>query len=211
MSSDAVQRRILALLKDLEEKRAGLAADAAELAAVVPILSGQAEQIGAATEWVNAIKEAISTILASTGKQIEGLKRGNEDLDGALAQLKIVQEGLDKIEQALDTTARDLDRRSSELGAVKQDLAGYYKNWTAEAKTSRDAIKALLKRLDAGDHMVTRLEGLQKEWTEQTTTAITENAAAQRDAAAKIADNVEKLATTAPRSCRSSTRPGKRR
>ena len=44
--------------------------------------------------------------------------------------------------------------------------------------------------------MVTRLEGLQKKWTDQTTTAITENAAAQRDAAAKTADNVEKLATT---------------
>ena len=178
------------------EAAADRAVGAPELAAAARTIAGQAEQIGAATEWVNDIKEAISTILASTGKQIEGLKSGNKDLDAALAQLKIVQEGLDKVEKALGATAKDLNQRSSELGAVKQELAGYYEAWTAEAKTNRGAMRTLTERLDAGDHMVTRLEGLQKNWTEQTTTAITENAAAQRDAAAKTADNVEKLATT---------------
>ena len=50
-SSDAVQRRILALLEDLEKKLAGPAADEADPAAAVRTI---AEQIAAATEWVNS-------------------------------------------------------------------------------------------------------------------------------------------------------------
>ena len=160
-SSDAVQRRILALL----EKLTGPAAGESDLAAAARTIAEQAEQIGAATEWVNDVKAAISEILASTGKQIEGLKSGQHDLDAALARLKILEEGLDRVVRALDATAQGLDRRSSELEAVKQELARYYGEWTAEAKTSRGEMKALSKRLDAGDHMVTRLEGLQKGWT----------------------------------------------
>ena len=195
-SSDGGQRRILALLEGLEEKVAGPAAGEADLAAAVRTIAEQAEQIGAATEWVNDVKAAISEILASTGKQIKGLKSGQNDLDAALARLKILEEGLDRVVQALDATAKGLDRRSSELEAVKQELAKYYGEWTAEAKTSRGEMKALSKRLDAGDHMVTRLERLQKGWTEQTARATTENAAARRSAAEQTSGVVEKLAST---------------
>ena len=78
--------------------------------------------------------------------------------DEALAQLTVLKDRLDKVVQALDATAKGLDERSSELGAVKQDLAKYYGDWTDEAKTSLAEMKTLSKRLDAGDHMVTRLE-----------------------------------------------------
>ncbi len=189
------QRRILALLEGLEEKVAGPAAGEADLAAAVRTIAEQAEQIGAATEWVNDVKAAISEILASTGKQIEGLKSGQHDLDAALARLKILEEGLDRVVQALDATAKGLDRRSSELEAVKQELAKYYGEWTAEAKTSRGETKALSKRLDAGDHMVTRLERSIGPWTERMEQSIGANSAAQRAAAEKTAGNVEQLAS----------------
>ena len=191
-SSDAVQGEILAPLEDLEKKVAGPAARETDLAAAVRTI---AEQIAAATKWVNSTKAAISDLLASTGKQIEGLKSGQKDHDAALARLKILEEGLDKVVQALEATAKGLDERSSDLKTVKQELTKYYEDWTAEAKTSRDEMKALSERLDAGDHMVTRLEGLQKGWTEQTATAITENAAAQRTAAEQTSDAMEELAS----------------
>ena len=194
--SDAVLRRILSLLEELAEKRAGPAAGEADLAAAARTIAGQAEQIGAATEWVNDIKAAISELLASTGKQIDGLKSGNRDLDAALAQLIILKDRLDKVVSALDVTANGLDRRSSELKAVKQDLAGYYEAWTAESKTSRGEMKALSKRLDAGDHMVTRLERSIGPWTEQMEESIGANSAAQRAAAENTAGNVERFATT---------------
>ena len=181
------------------EAVADRAAGVTELAAAARTITRQAEQIGAATEWVNDVKASMSTILASTGKLIKGLESGNKDLDGALAQLKIVREGLDKVEKSLGATAKGLDRRSSELGAVKQELARYYEAWTAEAKTSRDEMKALSKRLGAGDHMVTRVEKSIGPWTERMEESIEANSAAQRDTAAKTADNVEKLAATGTR------------
>ena len=192
-SSDAVQRRSLALLEDLEKKVAVSAAREADLAAAVRTIAGE---IAAATEWVNNIKVVNSETLASTGKQIEALENAQTTHDAELARLKILKDGLDKVEKSLDATAKDLGQRSTDLQAVKQELATYYGDWTAEAKTSLAEMKKLSERLDAGDHMVTRLEGLQKEWTEQTTTAITENEAAQRDAAEKTAGNVEQLDTT---------------
>ena len=195
-SPDAVQRRMLALLEDQSAMLAGLAARAADLAAAARTITEQAERIGATTEWVNDIKAATSDLLASTGKLIEGLKSGQQDLDAALAQLKILQEGLDKVEKSLGATAKGLEQRSSELGAVKQDLARYYKAWTAEAKASLAEMKALSKRLDAGDHMVARLEGLQKGWIDQTEESIGANSAAQRAAAEKTAGNVKQFATT---------------
>ena len=73
-SSDAIQGRILALLENLEEKVAGPAAGESDLAAAARTIAEQAERIGAATEWVNDVKAAISEILASTGKQIGGLE-----------------------------------------------------------------------------------------------------------------------------------------
>ena len=183
---------ILAPLEDLEKKVAGPAADEADLAAAVRTI---AEQIAAATEWVNSAKAAISDLLASTGKQIEGLKSGQKDHDAALARLKLQEKELNKVVQALDATAKDLNRRSSELGAVKQELTKYYGDWTAKAKISLAEMKTLSKRLDAGDHMVTRLEGLQKGWTEQTGKVITDNAAAQRTAAKQTSDALEELAS----------------
>ena len=196
VAPDAVQRRILALLESLEEKAARPASGETDLAAAARTIAGQAEQIGAATEWVNDIKAAVSEILASTGKQIDGLKSGRQDLDAALAQLNILKEGLDKVVQSLDATAKGLDRRSSELGAVKQELAGYYREWTAEAKTSLEEMRALSKRLDAGEHMVTRLERSIGPWTQRMEESIGANSTAQRDAAEKTAGNVKQLATT---------------
>ncbi len=195
-SSDAVLRRMLALLEDMDKKVAVLSAGETDLAAAARTIAGQTEQVGAATEWVNDIKAAISEILASTGKQIEGLKSGNRDLDAALAQLNVLKEGLDKVVASLDATAKGLGKRSSELGAVKQELAGYYREWIAEARTSLGEMRALSKRLDAGDHMVTRLETSIGPWTERMEESIGANSAAQRDAAAKTADNVDKLAMT---------------
>ena len=195
-SSDGVLQQILALLEDQSTTLAGLAAREADLAAVAGTITGQADRIAAATEWVNKIKAAISDLLASTGQHIEGLKSGNKDLDAALAQLNILKEGLDKVVQALDATAKGLDRRSSELGAVKQELAKYYEDWTAEAKTSLAEMKALSKRLDAGDHMVTRLEGSIGPWTARMEESIGANSAAQLAAAEKTAGNVDQLATT---------------
>ena len=192
-SSDAVQRRILALLEAMEKKLAALAADETDPAAAVRTIAGE---IAAATEWVNNIKVVNSETLASTGKQIEALESAQTTHDAELARLKILKDGLDKVEKSLDATAKDLGQRSTDLQAVKQDLATYYEAWTAEAKTGHAKMETLSERLDAGDHMVTRLEGLQKEWTEQTTTAITENEAAQLAAAEKTAGNVEQLATT---------------
>ena len=192
-SSDGVQRRMLALLEDLEKKVAGPAADEADPAAAVRTI---AEQIAAATKWVNDIKAAISALLASTGKQIEGLKSAQKTHDAALARLKLQEKGLDRVVQALNTTAKGLARRSSDLKAVKQELAKYYGDWTAEAKTSLAEMKVLSKRLDAGDHMVTRLEKSIDPWTKRMEKSIGANSTAQLAAAEKTAGNVEQLATT---------------
>ena len=193
VASDAVQRRILALLEAMEKKLAGPAADETDPAAALRTI---AEEIAAATEWVNNIKVVNSETLALTGKQIEALKTALKTHDDALARLKIQEKGLDKVEQSLGATAKGLGERSSELKAVKQELTTYYEALTAEMKTSLAAMKALSKRFDAGDHMVTRLEGHQKQWTEQTTAAITENAAAQRAATSTTAGNVKEFTTT---------------
>ena len=189
-SSDAVQRRMLALLEDLKKKVAGPAADATDPAAAVRTI---AEQIAAATEWVNSTKAAISVILASTGKQIEALESAQKTHDAALARLKLQEKELNKVVQALDATAKDLNQRSSELQAVKQELATYYEG-LGEDQPCRDE-DAVGAAPYAGDHMVTRLEGLQKGWTEQTGKVITENAAAQRTAAKQTSDALEELAS----------------
>ena len=196
VASDAVQRRILALLEAVEKKLAGPAAPEADPAAAARTITEQADRIAEATEWVNSIKAAFSKILASTGTQIEGLESAQKTHDAALEQLKILQEGLDKVEESLGATAKGLDQRSKDLQAVKQDFATYYEKWTAEAKTGLAEMKALSKRFDAGDHMVTRLEDSIGPWTEQMEESIGANSAAQRDAAEKTAGNVEQLAAT---------------
>ena len=113
-----------------------------------------------------------------------------------MERLKILEEGLDGVVEALDATAKGLDERSSELKTVKQGLAEYYENWTTEAKTSLAEMKTLSERLDTGDHMVTRLEGSIGPWTERMEKSIGTNSAAQLAAAEKTAGNVEQLATT---------------
>ena len=195
-SSDAVQRRLLALLESLEKKIASPAAGETDLAEA-------ARTIAEATEWANNIKAAMATLLETAGQLIEGQKSGRQDLDTAVAglksredalaaQLKTFGTGMEKLGALLQR----LDLRSSELEALKLKLVDYYGRWTDASKTIVEETSTLSKRLDAGDHMVTRLEGLQKGWTEQTATAITENAAAQLAAAEKTAGNVTQLATT---------------
>ena len=195
-SSDAVQRRMLALLEDLEKKIASPAAGETDLAEA-------ARTIAEATEWANNIKAAMATLLETAGQLIEGQKSGRQDLDTAVAglksredalaaQLKTFGTGMEKLGALLQR----LDLRSSELEALKLKLVDYYGRWTDASKTIVEETSTLSKRLDAGDHMVTRLKGLQKGWTEQTATAITENAAAQLAAAEKTAGNVKQLATT---------------
>ena len=176
----------------LEELTAALVPEGGDETDLVAL----SKKISETAEWANNLKAATNSLLESTGKQIEGLKSGQKNHDAALARLKILEEGLDKVVPALDATVKGLDKRSSELGTVKQDLTKYYSDWTAEAKSSRGEMKALSKRLDAGDHMVTRLEKSIGPWTEQMEESIGANSTAQRAAAAKTADNVEKLATT---------------
>ena len=194
-SSDGVQRRILALLEDLEKKIASPAAGETDLAEA-------ARTIAEATEWANNIKAAMATLLETAGQLIEGQKSGRQDLDTAVAglksredalaaQLKTFGTGMEKLGALLQR----LDLRSSELEALKLKLVDYYGRWTDASKTIVEETSTLSKRLDAGDHMVTRLEGLQKGWTEQTATAITENAAAQRTAAKQTSDALEELAS----------------
>ena len=126
------------------------AAGATELAAAARTIAKQAEQIGAPPEWVNDVKAAISEILASTGKQIEGLKSGNEDLDGALAQLNGLAGGFG---QDRTGARRHGERPRQEVVGAGGGQAGprrVLRGLDAEAKTSRSEMKALSKRLDAG-------------------------------------------------------------
>jgi len=192
-----VLRQILALQEDQSAMLAALAARESDLAAAAKTITEQADRIGTATEWVNDIKAAISEILASTGKQIEGLESTQNTHDAGLAQLNILKDRLDKVVQALDATAKGLDERSSELGAVKQELAEYYEAWTAESKTSRREMKALSERRDAGDHMVSRLEEVIGPGTDRMEESIGASSTAQRDAAVKTTLNVMKLTNTA--------------
>ena len=112
-----------------------------------------------------------------------------------MARLKIQEKGLDKVVQALDATAKDLNREIVGAGGGQAGTRHVLRELDRQAKTSLAEMKALSKRLDAGDHMVTRLEGLQKGWTEQTGKVIAGNAAAQRTAAKQTSDALEELAS----------------
>ena len=174
---------------DLSEA-AGTIAEAARAIAV------QAQRIGTATEWVNDIKSVMEGGLRRTGKLTDGLEAGRQDLDRALAELKLLEEGLGKAMGALEALLEGLDRRSSELKAVKQDLAAYYGEWTAEVQAGRREMATLSQRLDAGDHMVTRLDKLLEGWTRGAVKAMAANAETQRTAAERTAGTVEKLRET---------------
>ncbi len=188
-SIDSNQQRILALLANLGAKPAA-GGDLAEAS----------RTIAEATEWANNIKAAMAVHLEAAGQLIEGLKGGQHDFDTAVAALKGREEGLAKQLQtfaeytgALDTLLKRLDRRSAELEGVKQELAGNYAAWTRDFETVLPELRTLSGRLDQGDHMVTRLSGVIKTWTDTMLKALKSNADAQRTAAERTSGNVGKL------------------
>ncbi len=192
-SLEATQQRILARLAELIST---LAADGKGERDLVEAAGTLAE----ATEWSNNIKAAMAAHLATVGQLIEGLKGGRRDFDTVVAELKSREAGISgQLEtfgermRELDTLLKRLDRRSSELEALKQELAEYYGRWTAAFETMLQELNRLSKRLDAGDNLVTRLEGQIGPWTDAVTGTMERNAAAQRAAAEQTSGNVEKL------------------
>ena len=138
---------------------------------------------------------------AAAGQQIEGLKGGQRDLRAVAAELKIREEGIagrletfGKAVRELDTLLKGLDRRSSELGALKQELAGYYDRWTAAFEPVLERMATLSKRLNAGDHMVMGFVKQARSWTEAMAKSMGRNTAEQRAAAEQTSGNVGKLA-----------------
>ena len=194
----AGQRRILAMLADRAaadgEDRAGVA----EIARMIADMKGM---ITETAEWTNQNKAVTHTLHAAAGQQIEGLKGERSDLAKVAAELKIQGEGIagqletfGKGMRVLDTHLKGLDRRSSELEALKQELAEYYGRWTAALEPVLGQMATLSERLDAGDHMVTRFEKQARSWTETMAKSMGTNAAEQRAAAEQTSGNVGKLA-----------------
>ena len=194
----AGQRHILAMLGDIAaadgEGRAGVA----EIARMVADME---RMVAATAEWTNETKSVTHTLQAASGQQIEGLKGGQRDLRAVAAELKIREEGIagqletfGKAVRVLDTLLKHFDRRSSELGALKQELAKYYGRWTAAFEPVLGQMATLSERLDAGDHMVTRFEKQARSWTEAMAKSMGRNAAEQRAAAEQTSGNVGKLA-----------------
>ena len=155
----------------------------------------------ATSEWTNQTKSVTHTLQAASGQQIEGLKGGQRDLRAVAAELKIREEGIagrletfGKAVRELDTLLKGLDRRSSELGALKQELAGYYDQWTAAFEPVLKLMIMLSERLNAGDEMVNRFVKHARSWTETMAKSMGTNAAEQRAAAEQTSGNVGKLA-----------------
>ena len=194
----AGQRHILAMLGDIAaadgEGRAGVAE-------IARMIADMKQMTTATSEWTNQTKSVTHTLHAAAGQQIEGLKGGQRDLRAVAAELKIREEGIagrletfGKAVRELDTLLKGLDRRSSELGALKQELAEYYDRWTAALEPVLEQMATLSERLDAGDHMVTRFEKQARSWTETMAKSMGTNAAEQRAAAEQTSGNVGKLA-----------------
>ena len=127
----------------------------------------------ATSEWTNQTKSVTHTLHAASGQQIEGLKGGQRDLRAVAAELKIREEGIagrletfGKAVRELDTLLKGLDRRSSELEELKQELAGYYDRWTAAFEPVLKLMIMLSERLNAGDEMVNRFVKHARSWTE---------------------------------------------
>lgn len=97
---------------------------------------------------------------------------------------------------SLDGLLKRLDRRSAELEAVKQELAKYYGEWISAATVYRREMNTLWGRLDQGDHMVTRLDGVIGSWADKMLEALRSNADAQRTAAEQTTGNLRKLTET---------------
>ena len=190
----AGQQRIVALLEGLEEKMqtdAGL--DLAEMA----------RTISEATEWTSNIRAGMDELFAATGRHIEGLKGGRRDLDKTAAALHGREQGLGKLIDRFDEDMKVLrgmmqrfEQRSSELGAVKQDLAGYYGRWTEGTAAYREKMDTLSERLDEGERVVSRIHRELESWTEVTAEVMETHAATQRKAAAEASGNVGRVSMT---------------
>ena len=152
------------------------------------------------TEWLNGSKVVTRALQGAAGEQVEGLKEVRADLAKVAAELKTEEEGIagqletfGKGMRVLDTHLKGLDRRSSELEALKQELAAYYGRWTAAFEPVLGKMTTLSKSLDAANHPVTRFEKQARSWTDTIADAIGRNAAEQRAAAKETSGNVSKL------------------
>ena len=198
----AGQHRILALLEEQASKQAeGTAGDAgAELGEA-------ARSIAAATEWTNDIRAAMDSLLVTAGKSIRDLEKSEQGLAGEVAALKTREEAFDRQIEALSGGARTLgarlsqldearqklEARSAELQAVKQDIVGYYKEWTGAALAYRREMTALTNRLEEGENLVSRVEKAIGPWTVEIEHSLEKNAEAQRQAAERTSGAVQSL------------------
>ena len=184
----AGQRRILALLEELASKHAAAATGDAGTD-----LDEAARSIAAATEWASDIRAAMDSLLVTAGKSIRDLEKAEQGLGIEAAVLKTRAEGIDGQIEALGSGARTLgtrlkeldqarqklDARSAELQAVKQEIAKYYREWTAGAVTYRQEMATLSKRLGEGENLVARVEKAVGPWTARIEKSLDENAKAQ--------------------------------
>lgn len=198
----AGQQRILARLEDLASKQAGATTGDAGTD-----LEETARSIQAATEWASDIRAAIDAVLAATGKSIQNLNAAEQGLGEEAAALKTRAGEIDGQVEALRSGARvlgtrlrqldearqNLDARSADLQAVKQEIAKYYGEWAAAALDYRREMAALTKRLDEGETLAARVEQSIGPWTERIETSLDESAKAQKRAAAETSGNVERL------------------
>ena len=185
------QQRILALLKELTAQQAETAAGDAGAE-----LGEAARSIAAATEWASDIRAAMDSLLVTAGKSIRDLEKSEQGLAAEVAALKTREEAFDRqIEtlaggartlttrlRQLDEARQKLEARSAELQSVKQDIVGYYEEWTGAALAYRQEMAALTKRLDEGENLVSRVEKAIGPWTVEIETSLDENAKAQKRA-----------------------------
>ena len=198
----AGQRRVLALLEELAPKHAERT-DGGEPAD----LGEAARSIAAATEWASDIRAAMDSLLVTAGRSIRDLEKAEQGLAGEVAALKTREQGFDKqIEllaggartlgtrlQQLDEARQKLEERSAELQAVKQDIVGYYEEWTAAARAYRQQMGGLTDRLREGGNLVSRVEKAIGPWTTRMEESLDKNARAQELAAALTSNNVQRL------------------
>ena len=198
----AGQQHILALLKELTAKQAETASGDAGAE-----LGEAARSIAAATEWTNDIRAAMDSLLVTAGRSIRDLEKSERGLAAEVSALKTREEAFDRqIEtlaggartlgsrlRQLDEARQKLEARSAELQAVKQDIVGYYAEWTGAALAWRQEMAALTNRLEEGENLVSRVEQAIGPWTVEIEHSLDMNAEAQRQAAARTSGAVQKL------------------
>ncbi len=115
----------------------------------------------------------MDSLLVTAGRSIRDLVKAEQGLAGEVAALKTREEAFDRqIEtfsgsartlgarlRQLDEARQKLDARSAELQAVKQDIVGYYDEWTAAALAYRQEMRVLTNRLKEGENLVARVPG----------------------------------------------------